>query len=108
MERIPQTIMDLLDDYVMYGKPPGALVTAILLNDLTGTFYLASDDIIKQLPLIVSHIQTNIPPICWGTLAKVKAWTEILSIIKPQPSNQISLDLPLKLTKTKPERKEVK
>lgn len=73
---IPPRIAKGIDRYVEYRIPTGGFLTAVLSNDLVGTFLAASDENRMVLPGILRYLRWlgRVPAECWGSPEKVAAW----------------------------------
>tara|TARA_R100001086_G_scaffold223929_1_gene141764 strand:- start:114 stop:452 length:339 start_codon:yes stop_codon:yes gene_type:complete len=72
----PIHILDSINRYVEHGIEPGGFVTAVLSNNLVATFRAADAKSLRGLSDILQYIYLEIPSACWGSEAKVKAWTK--------------------------------
>jgi len=72
--KAPVHILDSINRYVEHGIEPGGFVTAVLSNDLAATLQAADTKSLRGLPDILQYIFWEIPSVCWGSKAKVKAW----------------------------------
>lgn len=64
----------VLDTYAERGIYPGGFLFAVLANDLMMAVGRASDDSLKELPVILSYIYCKLPLSCHGTPQKVDNW----------------------------------
>ena len=64
-----------LRHWVLDHTPPGGFVTAVLENNLQRSFWRADSSNLKCLHAWV-HLLSYLPPECYGSPKKVKAWAE--------------------------------
>lgn len=80
---IPPRTREALDRYAAEHRPPGGFLEAVLENSsLTLPVLLADENSLKALRLIVRHCYSKLPPECWGSPEKVRAW---LVVGEPHP-----------------------
>jgi hypothetical protein len=60
--------------YILEGLPVGDFLTALLTNDLKGTFQKADEENIKKIYQYVYFMWNHAPIGCWGSLEKVQEW----------------------------------
>lgn len=67
---------DGMKNYIEHGVPPGSFMAALLANDLKGCCERA--DISNRGAIFewVSWLWNYAPSECWGSPAKVKAWSD--------------------------------
>lgn len=71
---IPNYMIGGLRRYIEHGVPPGSFLTALLSNDLRGTFERADDDNRRCIENYVRFLYNYGPSECWGSPAKFEAW----------------------------------
>ena len=71
---IKESTIQTINDYIEHGFSPGGFLTAVLANDLTGSFGRA--DLENRLTLfqIVSYVYNEIPAAAHGSYETVKNW----------------------------------
>jgi hypothetical protein len=63
-----------IDNYLMYGYPPGGFTRALLANDLSGAVNGADHWNKENLATVVQAVQQWMPGIAWGSYEIVDAW----------------------------------
>ena len=71
---LPTRTKDAIDRYVNDHRPVGGFLTAVLSNDLAGSFWKADEENRANLFHIMAYCWNEIPAPCWGSPEKVKAW----------------------------------
>ena len=82
---LPTRTKDTIDRYVNDHCPVGGFLTAVLSNDLVGSFGKADEENRANLFDIVSYCYNEIPSPCWGSLEKVQAWLRV----RPHPGDDM-------------------
>lgn len=73
---IPENIKRGIDRHVEHGIKPGDFTEGVLTNDLSKAVGHADPISIANLKDIIIYCHNDIPPDCWGSPKKVKAWRE--------------------------------
>ena len=63
-----------IDNYLMFGMPPGGFTRALLANDLSGAISSADHWNKENLATVVQAVQQWMPMETWGSYEKVNAW----------------------------------
>ena len=71
---IPEHTRKSLDNYLVYGLPPGGFLTNVLCNNLYGAISNADHINIQRLPDIVRWLNFNAPPHSYGHPEGMKYW----------------------------------
>lgn len=72
--RIPAVTLLGLRAYCKGRREPGGFLRAVLENDLVQAFQRADDENLEALFDIVSYLYNEVPSVCWGSPARVRAW----------------------------------
>ena len=62
--------------YIEEGYSPGGFMTAVLSNDLFQAVAVADPYHLSMIPNLVVWIYNEAPRECWGSKAKVEAWSD--------------------------------
>jgi hypothetical protein len=62
--------------YIEHGIPPGSFLTALLSNDLRGTFERADDENRAAVENWIRFLYNYAPSECWGSPAKLTTWCQ--------------------------------
>lgn len=73
-DAIPDHLLAGLDRYVKYGIPPGHFLTAVLSNDLLGTYSRADSTSKRYLEPILNYLYNYVPHSCHGSIEAVNSW----------------------------------
>lgn len=73
-DAIPDHLLAGLDRYVKYGIQPGHFLTAMLSNDLMGTYGRADSTSKRYLEPILSYMYNYMPATCFGSIEAVNSW----------------------------------
>lgn len=71
---VPEHMIGGLRRYIEDGIPPGSFLTALLSNDLRGTFERADEENSARVGDWVRFLYNYAPSPCWGSPAKFDAW----------------------------------
>lgn len=71
-------IIESLNAWVMNARPVGGFLEAVLENNLVAAMSRADDENLRTLPAVVAYVYNELPSLCWGNPAKVKAWPDLL------------------------------
>ena len=72
--RIPEHTKSTLENYLLYGLPPGGFMTAVLTNDLYGAISRADSQNMSRLEDIVRWLQHNAPIDSYGNYENITNW----------------------------------
>lgn len=73
---IPVRMMHGIENYVMYGIPPGHFLTAVICNDLKEACARADDENLPNLFAYVAFFYNEMPYECWGSRERMTAWID--------------------------------
>lgn len=71
---LPEGLQDGMERYVKHGIMPGDFLTAVLSNDLRGSFMRADNSNRSSMFEIVSWCWNELPWGAWGTHGTVLEW----------------------------------
>ena len=73
-QRIPAYMIEGLTDHVVFGRPVGGFLTAVLCNKLSESF--AAADAANEINIVnyVRFLYADAPAPCWGDPERVAAW----------------------------------
>ncbi len=74
MNKIPQNLRGGLRRYVSKGIPPGGFLRSVLESKIPEAHFRAIGSSLPAIPDIIDYLKNDVPPECWGTPGKVKAW----------------------------------
>lgn len=83
---VRQHLWDGLIHYIVHGLLPGGFLQAVFCKDLLETVRRADPADLLALPRLITFLEYYAPAECWGSHAKVLAWTltpERLEIPEP-------------------------
>lgn len=86
---IPEYMIGGLRRYIEHGVPPGSFLTALLSNDLRGTFECADDENRKCVENYVRFLYNYGPSECWGSRARFDAWCKSGGIASPADRRRV-------------------
>ena len=72
--QIKESTIQSINDYVEHKLEPGSFVTAVLANDLKGSFGRADHENLGAMFQICCYVYNEIPASCQGSYEKVRAW----------------------------------
>jgi hypothetical protein len=73
--RIPERMRGGIERYISHGITPGDFLTAVIRNDLKEACGRADDENRYLLWDYVKFFYNEAPSECWGSEAKMSAWT---------------------------------
>lgn len=71
---IPSPVYQALKNYLVYRRPAGDFVMAVLRNNLHESLSRADSTNLESLPIIVHFIYWSVPGNSWGSDERVKNW----------------------------------
>lgn len=74
LHMVPSHMHGAVERYVENGIPPGSFLTAILSNDLSGSFARADNINQRAIPAWVDFMYNYLPGNCHGSPQIVAAW----------------------------------
>jgi len=78
-DHIKPSTLEGIQSYVHQHCPPGGFLRAVLENNLQEAVIRADKENLMGLREIVQYVYWEVPHLCWGSPAKVKAWLEVKS-----------------------------
>ena len=72
--KLPEHIRHGVKIYIEHGIEPGDFLTAVISNDLKGSFAVADEINRDRLFDIVSFFYNEAPMDCWGSRERMAAW----------------------------------
>ena len=76
-ELVGHAILQAINRYALLHERKGHFLTAVFSNDLREALARADGENREVLLQIVGYCHNEIPSVCWGSPAKVKAWLEM-------------------------------
>jgi hypothetical protein len=73
---IPAHMQSGLLGYIERGEPVGGFLSALLSNDLRGTFERADDINLEAIRAYMVFLYNHVPAGCWGSKARFEAWQD--------------------------------
>jgi len=71
---IPERTKDTIKSFVLYGRPGGSFLEAVLMNDLFRAMALADEENKEALEDIVKLVYNHCPSPCWGNNGQYEEW----------------------------------
>ena len=71
---VPERILNSLDGYAKRGETLGGFLSAVVENNLFQAIGHGDPESRAALKQIVTYVNCQLPPGCWGSKDKVKAW----------------------------------
>jgi len=71
---LPSASADSLANYIYFGREPGGFMTAVLENDLVGSFSRADDQNINLMYMYAQIMYMDVPVVCRGSREVVREW----------------------------------
>ena len=71
---VPNHLRYGLAGYILWSRPVGGFLTAVLSNDLEGTILRADTDSMVGLRQLVLFLHGEAPATSWGSPEKVERW----------------------------------
>jgi hypothetical protein len=72
--RIPRSTKESLTAYVLFARPVGGFLYAVLTNNLRESVNNGDLENLRGLPALVAYLFNMVPMSCWGSNEKVSAW----------------------------------
>lgn len=73
---LPAHMRESVLDYIETGAPVGGFLTALLSNDLRGTFERADEQNRAAVFVYLSFLYNHAPSQCWGSPQRLRDWQE--------------------------------
>lgn len=73
---IPERMMEPIQRYIDFGEMPGDFLQKVICNDLFGAIAHADIENQVNLPAYARFFYNNTPSDCFGSMEKMKAWSE--------------------------------
>lgn len=85
---MPETTLEDLYNYAVYGVPQGGFMETVLSNDLVHSFSKADFWNQQAMFHIAKFIYNELPTSCWGDKEKVAAWIASIRSMREEKDQQ--------------------